>query len=78
MSTETSSPYPANSTPHVRHAHVVPRMSPPHKFLEDKSGVDIKWDVANLAPRDLVFVRNCTNVTLTLATPCAKLLIGTH
>lgn len=76
MSTSTLNPYPANTMPQVRKANVVPRNLPPHKFLENKSDEDLRWDAGEIGARDLLFIRNCSNLTLAINTPFTKLLIG--
>ena len=77
MSTDAiPSPYPANTVPNVRRANVVAANSPPHKFLEGKKDEELHWTENEIAARDLLFVRNCSNLTLTISSPFAKLLIG--
>lgn len=74
---ETSVPYPKNTEPSIRQVNVVARKTPPHKFLENKKGEEIHWDSSNIAQKDLLFLRNCSDLVLKISTPFTKLLIGT-
>ena len=77
-SSTTSAPYPANTIPSVRRVNVVPAMDPPHKFIEGSSGENYVWDSSNIARRDLLFIRESKNGTITINAPITKILIGTN
>lgn len=77
LPSDSSSPYPKNTTPGVRHVNIVQRHTPPHKFIEGRKNESFELTGQNITRRDLLFIRNCSNCTITVSSPIAKLLVGT-